>query len=228
MLSLVLLAASFVSVADALCDSSINVIIEDTDANPWCESTCSSLSSTCTIHMPSTTCSAREDEYTCMTPNNGDGRPPCYWNETECITWADYCSPRSTQTECDSTEYCTFMNVSSTEQVCNRNVEVTGYLPAHTGSLNTMCIDCASFDNHSTNCNKQVFCYYSSAGGDSCKRVPEAPQTCSAADDDDDMPLILGLSIGLGVPVLLVAIYFMTRKRGFTIVDSATEGFLNG
>ena len=227
MLSLVLLAASFVSAAFAQCDNSTTVTIEDTDANPWCESTCLSLSSTCTIHMPSTTCSAREDEYTCMTPNNGDGRPPCYWNETECITWAEHCAPLTNETECNSNEYCNFEIVSSTEQVCIRNPETTGYLSAHTGSLTTTCIDCASFNNDSTNCHKQVFCYYFSTT-DSCKRVPEAPQACSADDDDDDMPLILGLSIGLGVPFLLVVVYFMTRKRGFTILDSATEGFLNG
>ena len=174
--------------------------------------------------MPSTTlCSARSDEYTCETPHGSGLLPACHWNETagDCISITTYCASfTSNETACNSDPLCDYVS-----NQCQRNSNNTAVLPAQ-GARTFDCIDCST--QNEAECNNQTFCYHN---GSTCKRTPEAPTACSADDDDDDnnMPLILGLSIGLGVPFLLVVIYFtVIRKRGFTILDSATEGFLNG
>ena len=225
MISLVLLVATTTNSTTTStttanpCNSNINVTITNTHADPWCESTCVSLSSECTISMPSTNCSART-EYTCELRADISDYPPCSWTNNTCISWTEYCSPFN-ETACNNNDYCTF---NSNTSGCAQDLSPTN-LPAH-GAQTFECIDCHSFSGNATTCNNQIFCYHNSTH---CKRQPEAPKACSADDDDDNMPLILGLSIGLGVPFLLVVIYFiMTRKRGFTILDSATEGFLHG
>lgn len=225
MISLVLLVATFDLTAAQTtnpCNSTINVTITNTHANPWCESTCVSLSSECTINMPSTTLCSERTEYTCELPADISGNPPCHWNSTTCITWPEYCNPLN-ESLCNSTEFCKFLPSTN---ICTQNNSNTAFTADGAHTLG--CIDCSSFSGEANDCNNLLFCYHN---GSTCKRTPEAPKACSADDDDDDnnMPLILGLSIGLGVPFVLVVIYFtVIRKRGFTILDSATEGFLNG
>ena len=240
MISLVLLGATFDLIAAETtppnpCNETVTVNITNPHANPWCESTCSTLHSQCTLDMSLTSCSALLDEYTCEAAHGSGLLPACHWNESathpQCVNIYDYCVLFSNETECNNHPLCKFVTENSLLggqiNVCRPNSTDTAYQAQ--GSQPFHCIDCSALSGNETTCNSQIFCYHN---GTHCKRTPEAPTACSAddADDDDDnMPLILGLSIGLGVPFLLVVIYFiMTRKRGFTILDSATEGFLNG
>ena len=179
---------------------------------PTCESTCSTQSEFCTINVERQ-CSERNTEYECLNNRTGSDWEndedltaifTCHWIEasSQCMNQGEFCYQFNTnQTECDSHSQCEY---NSDLTAC-----VVKVAPQ---AQHTVTYDCISCSDHGDQflCQNYLFCHWNS-NNDTCVRSLAAPAACPASSDDDDkknMGLILGLSLGLGIPVVALAGWF--------------------
>ena len=181
---------------------------------PACESTCSTQSELCTIGVERQ-CSQRSTEYECLNNRTGSDWDndqdltaifTCHWIEAslQCMNQGDFCNQyHGNQTECEQHSQCEYFS----NLYC-----VVKVAPQAQHTVTYECIDCSEYTTR-FDCRNHLFCLWNS--NDTCVRSSAAPLACPASSDDDDkknMGLILGLSLGLGIPVVALAAWFFYTR----------------
>ena len=123
-------------------------------------------------------------------------------------------------------QVCKQSNTSADQSSCERNVTTT-YLPdgnTTDDQPDNTCIDCSG--QVEFECLNQLNCEW--VDGNQCRKKQTAIPECHHDDDKDHLPLILGLSIGLGVPFVAGIIYCAVRGRRIPVLDDVREAFIHG
>lgn len=123
-------------------------------------------------------------------------------------------------------QVCEQTNSSASSSSCTRNTTTT-YVPdgnTTDDQPDNTCIDCSTQEE--SECNNQVNCQW--VDSERCIKKQTAIPECHHDDDEDHLPLILGLSIGLGVPLVAGIIYCAVRGKRIPVLDDVREAFIHG